>query len=436
MIYTEYTDIYREYAEKLKATGTKGLNALRDKALRAFENSLCGDLSEPYKTNYGLNLNRVRLDGDPYKLFTCDIPNIGAYTYYIVNDTFYNNSSQAVLPEGVVVCPLSEAVEKYPELCEEYVGKLVSVDDNADRALNALFAVDGMFVYVPKGVIMPKPIQLVNFMYGNQDVMAISHNVFIISDDAKAQVLVCDHCASGQKWLSNRVTEVFVGKNAVYDHYKVESTGDGMTNRSSLLIDEKEGSEVVSNIITLTAGDTVNKINCSLSEPHSTISLCGICLADERQKVENSSVILHKMPDTESFESFKYILDGEAEGKFYGMIKVLPDAQKSVAMQTNKNICLSDNAQMRTMPQLEIYADDVKCNHGSTVGQLDDNALFYMLSRGLSMADAKMLLMSAFVHDVIEKLRIESFKDKVKFLVERRLRKEPTKCSTCHSCIK
>lgn len=432
----EYINIYREYRTIIENNSSEALNALREEGFQALERAESDGkgLIKEYETDFGLNFERYTIQNDPYKLFTCDIPNIGAYLYYIVNDTFYANPQQQPLPAGVIICSLKEAAQKHSELVKPYLGKQMHIKENPDEALNALLAQDGLFVYVPKNVQIDKPIQLVNLMYGNVDIMAVAHNLIILEEGAKAQVLVCDHSSGKVKYLANRVTEVFAGKNAVYDHYKVENTTEGMTNICSLLIDQQEGSEVVSNIITLNNCQTLNTIKAGLNAPHASLSLCGMCFLDKSQYVSNDTEILHQKPDTNSFESFKYILDDESKGNFYGMIKVLPDAQKSVARQSNKNICVSDKAQMRTMPQLEIYADDVKCNHGATVGQLDDTALFYMLSRGISKDEAKMLLMSAFVYDVLEKVRIPALKDRLKLLIERRLRKENSSCDNCMIC--
>lgn len=431
----EYVNIYREYRAVIEKNSSEALNSLREAGAAALEKMEFTTFKEAYALNLGLNFERYTIQNDPYKLFSCDVPNIGAYLYYIVNDTFYANPQIAELPAGVIITSLKEAAKSHPSLVKNYLGRQMSINTDANQALNAMLAQDGLFVYIPKKVELDRPIQLVNLMYGNSPIMAVAHNLIILEEGAKAQLLVCDHSIGDVDYLSNRVTEVFAGKNAVYDHYKVENSSDKMTNICSLLIDQKEGSEVVSNIITLNNNQTLNTLKASLSERHSNLSLCGMCFLDGRQYVSNESEIVHKSPDTTSFESFKYILDDESKGNFYGMIKVLPDAQKSVAAQTNRNICISDKAQMKTMPQLEIYADDVKCNHGATVGQLDETAMFYMLSRGISRQEARMLLMSAFVYDVLEKVRIPSLKDRLKLLIEKRLRKESTRCATCKKIL-
>jgi Fe-S cluster assembly protein SufD len=236
------------------------------------------------------------------------------------------------------------------------------------------------------------------------------------------------------RFLSNRVTEVFVGENASYEHYKLENTHVKTTNLSTLLIEQKKSSNVLANVITLHNGVTRNSIEIDLNGEHCETLLCGMVLADKKQQVDNFTYILHNKPDCHSNELFKYVLDDESKGGFTGKILVATDAQKTSASQTNKNILLKTTAKMNTKPQLEIYADDVKCSHGATIGQLDETAKFYMQSRGIPEAEAKLLLMFAFTNDVIENIRIHSLKDRIKLLVEKRLRGELSKCEGCIIC--
>jgi Fe-S cluster assembly protein SufD len=225
-----------------------------------------------------------------------------------------------------------------------------------------------------------------------------------------------------------------VGKNATYEHYKLESSSEKTTNVSTLQITQQEGSQVLSNLITLANGQTHNRVEVNLNGKGSHLSINGLGLGHNTERIENHTFINHNVAGATSNELFKYVLDDQAEGDFYGLIKVLPDAQQTQAFQINRNLCLSKTARMFTRPQLEIYADDVKCNHGSTVGQLDENALFYMRARGINPDEARMLLMFAFVHDVLDNVRIEPLKDRLQLLIERRLRGDKTHCNGCKIC--
>ena len=188
------------------------------------------------------------------------------------------------------------------------------------------------------------------------------------------------------------------------------------------------------NGVTLNNGLTRNNVNIKLSGEYAETHLSGMVIADKAQHVDNHSFIDHASANCQSSELFKYVLNDEATGVFAGRILVREGAQKTAAFQSNKNICATSQAKMYTKPQLEIYADDVKCSHGATVGQLDETALFYLRSRGISQSEARMLLMFAFTNDVIEQIRLESLKDRLKHLVEKRFRGELAKCSSCAVC--
>jgi Fe-S cluster assembly protein SufD len=236
------------------------------------------------------------------------------------------------------------------------------------------------------------------------------------------------------RFVTNRVTEVFVDENATYEHYKLENTHNKTTNLSTLLVDQKASSNVLGNIMTLHNGVTRNTIEIGINGEHCETTLCGMVVGDKNQQVDNYSSILHNKPNCHSTELFKYVLDDVSKGGFTGRLYVARDAQKTQAYQTNKNILLNRTAKMRTKPQLEIYADDVKCSPGATIGQLDESAMFYMRQRGIPEKEARLLLMFAFTADVIENIRIDALQDRMKMLVEKRLRGELSKCEGCVIC--
>lgn len=440
----QYIDLYREFAPAIKRHSAAVLNRRRDEAFALFEelgfptsrqeNYLYTDLTEPLGVDYGLNINRLAIPADPYRAFKCDVPGIQAYLYFVVNDVFTPARHATPLPEGVIITSLKEASEQYPDLVERYCGRLADRRRDGVTAFNAAFAQDGFFIYVPDGVVLDKPVQVVNIMRSDVDFMANSRNLVVLGRGAQAKLLVCDHAVDEVRFLANRVTEVFVGEDAVYEHYKLESTHDKNTNLATLLVEQQAGSDVVANVITLHGGMTRNTIEFDLEGEHCETLLCGMAVADEAQRVDNYTSVRHNRPNCHSNELFKYILDDTSLGGFTGRLIVAPDAQKTEAYQTNRNLLLSRAARMRTKPQLEIYADDVKCSHGATIGQLDDEALFYMRSRGISAHEARLLLMAAFTADVTEHIRIPSLQDRIRLLVEKRLRGEGSKCEGCAIC--
>jgi Fe-S cluster assembly protein SufD len=353
-----------------------------------------------------------------------------------VNDGFYpiNDKRNDALPAGVIVGSVSEVSKTHPELVAAYFGKLSTQKKDGLVAFNGAFAQDGFFMYVPENVQLDRPVQLVNIMRSDVDFMANSHNLIVLEKGAKAQLLVCDHTVDDVRFVTNRVTEVFVAEHASYEHYKLENTHIKTTNLATLLIDQKESSNVLANVITLHNGLTRNTIEIDVNGEHCETTLAGMVIADKKQQVDNFTSIIHSKPNCNSKELFKYVLDDLSKGGFTGKLYVARDAQKTAAFQTNKNILLNKTARMRTKPQLEIYADDVKCSHGATIGQLDESAMFYMRQRGIPEKEARLLLMFAFTADVIENIRIDALQDRIKMLVEKRLRGELSKCEGCVIC--
>ena len=440
----QYIELYKEFSNDIKKHSPAVMNRYRDDAFVLFEKLgfptpqderyLYTNLSEPLSVDYGLNINRINIPADPYEAFKCDVPGICSYLYFVVNDMFYPAKNTSPLPEGVVVGSLKDIAEKQPELVGQYFAKLSSQKEDGLVAFNGAFAQDGFFIYVPKNVVLEKPVQIVNIMRADIDFMANSHNLVILEEGAKAQLLVCDHTANDVRFLANRVTEVFVAERAVYEHYKLENTHTKNTNLSTLLIEQKEASNVLANVITLHNGLTRNNIEITLNGEHCETQLCGMVLSDKTQQVDNFTSICHNKPNCHSTELFKYILNDHSLCGFTGELVVAKDAQKTQAYQINKNLLLNKDSRMRTKPQLEIYADDVKCSHGATIGQLDENAMFYLRSRGISAKEARLLLMFAFTADIVENIKIDALQERIKMLVEKRLRGKDAKCEGCGIC--
>ncbi len=442
----QYIDLYKEYNESIKKHSANVMNESRDASFALFEELLFPtsqlenykytDLTEPLSVDYGLNINRLQIPVNPYDVFKCDVPGINSYLFFVVNDAFYptNHPNSLKLPDGVIIGSVKDAAQTHPELLSKYFGKLSNEKKDGLIAFNGAFAQDGFFMYIPKNVTLDKPVQLVNIMRSDVDFMAVSHNLIVLEEGSKVQLLVCDHTVDEVRFLSNRVTEVFVGENATYEHYKLENTHVKTTNLSTLLVDQQASSNVLANVITLHNGVTRNTIEIDLDGENCETSLCGMVIGDQKQQVDNFTSIIHNKPHCHSSELFKYVLDDFSKGGFTGKLYVAKDAQKTAAFQTNKNILLNKTAKMRTKPQLEIYADDVKCSHGATVGALDESAKFYMQSRGISEEEARLLLMFAFTSDVIDNIRIPALQDRMRMLVEKRLRGELSKCEGCLIC--
>ncbi len=441
----QYIDLYQQYTEMINKHSSPILNNKRADAFNHFcslgfptkklEDYKYTDVSKFFAPDYGLNINRLGIPVNPYEVFKCDVPNMSTSLFFVVNDVFYNKElPKPNLPEGVVVSSLKDAAVQYPDLVETYYAKLADCSKDGITAFNTTFAQDGVFVYVSKNVVLDRPIQLVNILRSDVDTMSNRRILIVLEDGAEAKMLVCDHAMDEVSFLSTQVVEVFVGNNATFDLYELEETHTKSVRVSNMYVEQKANSNVLLNGMTLHNGVTRNMTKVSLVGEGAEINLCGMAIADKTQQVDNHTTIDHMVPHCNSNELFKYVLDDSAIGAFTGMVLVQPDAQHTASQMTNRNLLATRESRMYTQPQLEIYADDVKCSHGATVGQLDEKALFYMRARGIAEREARLLLMFAFVNEVIDKIRMEPLKDRLHILVEKRFRGELNKCQGCALC--
>lgn len=421
------------------------MNAVRDEAYENFkrqgfptkkvERYKYTDIEKLFEPNYGLNINRLDIPVNPYDAFRCDVPNLSTSLYFVVNDVFYKKSEpKALLPEGVIVDSLKNQAEKNPELIAKYYAKLAKTDEDAITALNTMLAQDGLLVYVPKNVVVDRAIQVINILRSDVDMIVNRRVLIVVEEGAEAKLLFCDHAADDCNFLATQVIEAYVGRNASLDLYCLEETHAKNVRVSNLYIDQQADSRLNHNVITLHNGVTRNRVDLTLSGEGAECVLNGCVIADKEQHVDNNTVIDHKVEHCTSSQLYKYVLDEKATGAFAGRVLVRHGAQKTSSEMRNQNICATREARMFTQPMLEIYADDVKCSHGSTVGQLNDAAMFYMRQRGISEKEAKLLLEFAFVNEVIDTIKLEPLRDRLHHLVEKRFRGELSKCEGCKLC--
>lgn len=463
----QYISLYKDQRELIDANSAPALNAYRAEAaevlakegLQRPKDFTQVDPEEALSYDYALNLARHEVPTDKSDLFTCAVPELSTDVHFLVNEQYVGGKSRT---DGVYAGSLRQFAIDHPELIKQYYNKLAmnqepQYDIRAEHtsvtahrplgeaALNTLLAQDGFVLYVPAGVQVEKPLQLISLMRSVDDLMACQRLLVILEEGAKVSLLSCDHASllpkDGQsvagaeveypKQLCLQVTEIFVGKDATLDFYALEEHNDQVTRLGAIYVEQQEGSNTAIGQYALTAGQTRNRIYVDLKGEHAETNLYGMCIADHEQKVDNITYIRHRVPDCTSNELFKNVLDDAARGSFIGRILVQQGADKTDAHQTNRNLSLTTDTRMVARPELEIYADDVKCSHGTTVGQLDQQAMYYMRTRGIPEAEARMLLMFAFMGDVIDGIRIEPLKDRLKHLVEKRFRGELTQCKTC-----
>ena len=434
----QYIELYEQCREMIFEHSSDVMNAQRDAAFERFsqggfptrkvERYKYTDIQKLFEPDYGLNLNRLEIPVNPYDAFRCDVPNLSTSLYFVVNDGFYTQAHpKGHLPEGVIVGSLKEHATM---LYNQLAGK----DGDAVTDLNTMLAQDGLFVYVPKGVVVDRAIQVINILRSDVDLMVNRRVLIVLEKGTEVKFLFCDHAMDDRHFLATQVIEAYVGENAKLDLYCLEETHNKNTRVSNVYIEQQANSRVNHNVITLHNGVTRNKLNLDLVGEGAECSCNGCVIADKNQHVDNNTLITHHVSHCTSNELYKYVLDDEATGAFAGRVLVKKDAQKTTSQMTNQNLTATKMARMYTQPMLEIYADDVKCAHGSTVGQLNDAALFYMQQRGISKKEARLLLQNAFINEVIDHMELEPLRDRLHYLVEKRFRGELNKCEGCKLC--
>ena len=459
-VHQQYIELYESQRQLIDANAAPVLNACRAHAAEVLaREGLCRPKDQTHVdpeallgVDYSLNLARHDVPTSREDLFTCAVPELSTSVHFLVNEQYVPSAPAAArMPEGVFCGSLRQFCMEHPDLAGRYYNRLAMADlppyderalhtpvsahhPLGEAALNTLFCQDGFVLYVPDGVTVERPIQLISLLRAVEDFMACQRILIILGRDARASVLTCDHAsqlAPEARLLSLQVTEIFADAGSQLDFYQLEEHHDQCRRLSSVYVEQQEHSNVAIGSYALTAGLTRNRVYVDLRGPHAETSLYGLCIADRDQQVDNLTYIRHREPHCQSHELFKYVLDDQSRGSFIGRILVQHGAVKTDAHQTDRNLCLTPEARMVARPELEIYADDVKCSHGATVGQLDQQALFYMRTRGIPEAEARLLLMIAFMSDVIDGIRIEPLRDRLRHLVEKRLRGELTQCKTC-----
>ena len=441
----QYIDLYNQCKGMINKHAPQVLNDLRDKAFDDFcrqgfpskkvERYKYTDMQKIFEPNYGLNLNRLEIPVNPYDVFKCDVPNLSTSLYFVVNDSFYDKVlPKCSLAEGVIVGSLSKIATEHPELVAKYYGKIANTGDDAVTALNTMLSQDGLMVYVPKNVKVEKAIQVINILRSDVDLMVNRRVLIVMEQGSEAKFLFCDHAADDRNFLATQVIEAFVGENAKLDLYCLEETHYKNTRVSNVYIEQQANSVVNHNVITLHNGVTRNRLDLVFKGEGAECFANGCVIGDKSQHIDNNTLIDHQVGHCTSHQLYKYVLGDEAVGAFAGRILVRKDAQKTSSNEINQNLCTTKKARMFTQPMLEIYADDVKCSHGSTVGQLNDAAMFYMRQRGISEKEAKLLLEFAFVNEVVDQIQLEPLKERLRYLVEKRFRGELNKCEGCKLC--
>lgn len=399
----QYIDFYHEVKETIARRSCDEMNACREAALHTF-------------SSQGFPSQKVE-----------------RYRYAQVEADFSPNYGIALTPLAAKLPPHCFRIAEAEPRVRAIYNKVADKDDSI-VALNTMLCVDTLVVHVPRGVRVEHPIQISNILKGEQDTMVCRRILIVMDELAEASVIITDRAASQNHFLTNQVIEVVMGEGSHLSLYDVEETHLLCTRYSSVFVQQGRNSRLHHTCLTLFNGHTRNRLDVMLQGEGSEVTANGCVIADKMQRVDNNTLIDHQVPGCTSGELYKYVLDDNAVGAFAGKVLVRPGAQRTASNETNANLLATRTARMYAQPMLEIYADDVRCSHGSTVGQMDEAALFYMRQRGIDEQEARLLLKAAFITEVIETIPLESLRDRLRVLVDKRLRGELSKCEGCKLC--
>ena len=406
------------------------VHSIRSKAIKKFESE--GFPTKKLESWKYTSLKRtLRYD---YKLFpskkgTIDfkdiqdylINDIESYKIVFVNGKYYSNLSETT-HEGMDICILSSALtqSKYDLIIENYFDKISKKD--GITSLNTAFSHEGAYIHIPKNIQVDKPIQILHFSTGeNESLMFQPRNLIVVDENSQVEIIERCQSITNNNVLVNSVSEIYVNKKSNVKHYKIQND-----KKSSSLIDNTFVSQEHSssyNLHTFSFGGdlTRNNLNIFQNDQRIESTINGITIIDDKQHVDHNTLIHHKEPNCTSHQDYKGIYGGRSVGVFNGRVLVEKEAQKTNAFQANNNVLISDKASINTKPQLEIFADDVRCSHGCTIGQLDNNALFYLRSRGIPEKEATALMMFGFANKVLASVQNQEIKSMINKIIASKL---------------
>ncbi len=421
MMENQYIDLYEQLLPLLREGSATEMNEAREEAMALFrahglptrkdERYRYTDVAKAFRPDYGVALTPIDIKGVQYAYAFKDAPQQARRYYNSVVDSAVNRAAQ---PSDM------------RDLKGEYYPDPLT-------ALNTALAYDALVIYLPRGTKAAAPIRIENILKGEQDQMAIRRVLIVMEEQSEATIFLVDHAKTEHQFLSLQVIEVVVNDGARLDMYELEETSSHCNRFSNLYLRAGRCAEVRHNNITMTNGVTRNGIDVYLQGEGASVVMNGAVIADGTESVDNNTLIDHQVKGCSSTELYKYVIDDEARGAFAGKIMVREGADQTASQETNNNMVAATNARMFTQPMLEIYADDVKCAHGSTVGVMDDKALFFMQQRGIPLEVAKTLLKTAFISQVVDEMRWPYLRDRLHILVDKRLSKEE-RCGTCRIC--
>ncbi len=406
--------LHKIRTEAIKSFEDKGFPSKKEEAWKytSLNSILKNDYSVFPKQENAIEYNDVK------KYFIHDID-----TYKIVFiDGKYSSHLSQTTHDGMDICLMSSALTKpkYRILIENYFNKIAQNDSLT--SLNTAFSSEGAYIHIPKNKMVAKPIQIIHLSTGNESaIMLQPRNLIVVDENSHLQIIERHQSLTDNPVLTNSVTEIFVNKRAIVDYYKIQNDNTNASLIDNSYINQKQGS--ICSVHTFAFGGKLTRNNLNFYQQGERINstLKGITIIGDKQHVDHNTLVHHTEPNCESHQDYKGVYGENSTGVFNGQILVDKKAQKTNAFQSNKNILISDKATINTKPQLEIFADDVKCSHGCTIGQLDESALFYLRSRGIPEKEAKALLMYAFSNNVLNSVQIPEIKNRINKIIANKL---------------
>ncbi|UPS92364.1 Fe-S cluster assembly protein SufD [Bizionia sp. M204] len=401
-------------SEAIKTFETNGFPGKKDEAWKytSLKSVLKHDYSVFPKQENALDYQDVKKyfihDIDTYKIVFVD----GKYSSYLSETTH----------EGIDVCLMSSALNKpkYRLIIENYFNKIATKD--SVTSLNTAFSQEGAYIHIPKNKLVAKPIQIIHFATGNESALMLQpRNLIVVDENSHVQIIERHQSLTENPVLTNSVTEIYANKRAIVDYYKIQNDNEHASLIDSTFINQKRESHASVHTFSFGGKLTRNNLNFYQNGERIDSTLKGITIIGNKQHVDHNTLVHHIEPNCESHQDYKGIFADSSTGVFNGKVLVDKEAQKTNAFQANNNILVSDKASINTKPQLEIFADDVKCSHGCTIGQLDESAMFYMRSRGIPEKEAKALLMFAFSNNVMSSVKIPEIKERITKIIANKL---------------
>jgi Fe-S cluster assembly protein SufD len=410
-----HSDLYNVRTSAIKNFENKGFPTKKEEAWKytSLNTILKNDFSVFPKNENVLEFADVK------KYFLHEID-----TYKVVFiDGVFSSFLSSTTHDGIDVCLMSSALNKpkYKMIVDNYFNKIANKDESL-TSLNTAFASEGAYINIPKSKVADKPIEIMYFSTGKEVALLVQpRNLIIVGENSHVQIIERHQSLNENAVLTNSVTEIFAQKRAIVDYYKIQNDNLEANLIDNTYVSQKLESTVSVNTFSFGGNLTRNNLNFYHLGERIVSNLNGITIIGDKQHVDHYTLVQHAQPNCESHQDYKGIFSDRSTGVFNGKIFVEKEAQKTNAFQKSNNILLSDKATINAKPQLEIFADDVKCSHGCTIGQLDETAMFYMQSRGIPKKEAKALLMYAFSNAVIESIKIPELKQRITAIIANKL---------------